>query len=103
MPRSTRSSRNTRNTRNTPPAQTPAPDTPTPAPFSTAEVRVGRLPGRIENIVLNGGRKVSDALQGAGLDANGHEIRVNGVLGTMETELVQGDVVLLVRKIKGNR
>lgn len=87
-----------------------SPETPTPAvaadtavpSFSTAEVRVGRLPGKIENIVLNGGRKVKDALEGAELSSNGHEIRVNGVEATLETDLSQGDTVLLVRKIRGN-
>ena len=74
-----------------------------PAPFSTAEVRVGRLPGRIENIVLNGGRTVKDALEGAGLRADGHEIRVNGNPATEENDLSEGDTVLLVRKIRGNR
>jgi len=72
------------------------------AQFSTAEVRVGRLPGRIVNIILNGGRKVKDALEGAELDSDGHEIRVNGLVGSTETDLKEGDTVLLVRKIKGN-
>lgn len=82
---------------------TPETPTPAPAPFSTAEVRVGRLPGRIDNIVLNGGRKVKDALEGANLNASGHEIRVNGAEATMDTDLEEGDTVLLVRKIRGNR
>lgn len=82
--------------------ETPA-GPPAPAPFSTVEVRVGRLPGRIDSIVLNGGRKVKDALEGASLNASGHEIRVNGVEATLEAGLNQGDTVLLVRKIRGNR
>ena len=82
--------------------QSPETPTPPPAPFTTAEVRVGRLPGRIDNIVLNGGRKVKDAIEGAGLSASGHEIRVNGTEATVETDLNTGDTVLLVRKIRGN-
>jgi sulfur carrier protein ThiS len=65
-------------------------------------VRVGRLPGVINDIALNGGRTVKDALEGAELDDAGHEIRVNGSLAKLETDLRQGDTVLLVRKIKGN-
>ena len=81
-----------------------SPETPpaAPVPFTTAEVRVGRLPGRIDSIILNGGRKVKDAIEGAGLSADGHEIRVNGVEATVDTDLNQGDTVLLVRKIRGN-
>ncbi len=66
------------------------------------EVRVGRLPGRIESIALNGGRTVKDALEGAGLSADGKEIRVQGKAATLATELKAGHTVLLVGKIKGN-
>lgn len=65
-------------------------------------VRVGKLPGRINDIALNGGRKVSDALHGAELRADGFEIKVNGVAATADTALASGDVVLLVRKVAGN-
>lgn len=79
-----------------------SPETPAPAPFTTIEVRVGRLPGRIDNIVLNGARKVKDAIDGANLRIDGHEIRVNGVEAAVDTDLNQGDTVLLIRRIRGN-
>jgi sulfur carrier protein ThiS len=66
------------------------------------EVKVGRLPGRIETIGLNGDRKVSTALEAAGLDAEGYEVRVNGNPASMDTELTAGQTVLLTQKIKGN-
>lgn len=72
------------------------------AEFSTIEVRVGLLPGKIHNIMLNGGRKVSDALEGAELSADGYEIRVNAKIASASTGLAAGDTVLLVRKVKGN-
>ena len=65
-------------------------------------VRVGRLPGMINTIALNGGRKVKDALAGANLDGNGHEIKVNASPANMETDLNQDDTVLLVRRVRGN-
>jgi len=65
-------------------------------------VRVGKLPGRIETIALNGGRTVGDALCGAGLDGSGHEIKVNAAPAAVETVLHEGDTVLLVRRIRGN-
>ena len=65
-------------------------------------VRVGKLPGRIQEIAMNGGRTVADALEAAELAAEGYEIRVNGSPADAETELDEGDVVLLVKKIKGN-
>ncbi len=65
-------------------------------------VRVGKLPGRIGDIALNGGRKVRDALSGAELSDSGYEIKVNACPATLDTNLKQGDTVLLVRKVKGN-
>lgn len=65
-------------------------------------VRVGRLPGRIGEFTLNGDRTVATALATAGLDATGYEIRVQGRPATPETTLIEGDLVLLVKKIKGN-
>ena len=70
--------------------------------FSTIEVRVGTVPGRVKDYTLNGRRKVSDALTAANLSATGQEIRVNMQLATVETDLEEGDTVLLVKKIKGN-
>lgn len=65
-------------------------------------VRVGRLPGRIQEIALNGERTVAAALEAAELDAEGYEIRVNGAPAAVDTGLAEGDTVLLVKKIKGN-
>jgi len=65
-------------------------------------VRVGKLPGRISDIALNGGRKVRDALVGAELSDSGYEIKVNAAPATLDTDLKQGQTVLLVRKTKAN-
>ena len=70
--------------------------------FSTIEVRVGTVPGRVKDYTLNGRRKVSDALEAANLTATGQEIRVNMQPASVETDLEEGDTVLLVKKIKGN-
>ncbi len=65
-------------------------------------VRIGRLPGRIQEVTLNGDRTVQTALETANLDADGFEIRVNGQPATADTTLNHGDIILLVKKIKGN-
>lgn len=84
------------------PARAAAAPAAAPADAGFITVRVGKLPGRIETIALNGGRKVSDALAGAGLDPNGHEIKVNAAPATADMDIKQDDTVLLVRKIRGN-
>lgn len=71
-------------------------------PAASINVRVGRLPGRIGEYALNGDRTVATALTTAGLDATGYEIRVQGAPATPATRLAEGDLVLLVKKIKGN-
>ncbi len=66
-------------------------------------VKVGCLPGRIAEVALNGGRKVSDALAGAEItDTEGFEIRVNSEIKGLDHKLSANDIVLLVKKIKGN-
>ena len=65
-------------------------------------VRVGKLPGRIQEIALNGGRSVADALEAAELDSAGYEVRVNGSPCDLAANLDDGDTLLLVKKIKGN-
>lgn len=65
-------------------------------------VKAGKLPGKIEEISLNGERTVAACIEAAGLNPEGFEIRVNGSVADMDTELNDGDTVLLVKKIKGN-
>lgn len=66
------------------------------------EVRVGKLPGRIQDIALNGDRTVAAALTAAELDATGQDIKVNSAPATLETTLNEGDQVILCKRIKGN-
>ena len=66
-------------------------------------VRVGRLPGKIEELALGSGAIVADALSIAEIDPEGYEVRVNGSPADMDYELADGDTILLVKKIKGNQ
>ena len=67
-------------------------------------VNVGQFPSRdgVRPYELPEGSTVAAALAAAGLSADGFDIRVNGVIGTLEQTLSNGDSVTLVRKIKGN-
>lgn len=66
-------------------------------------VKIGKMPGRIEEIALEDGTTVQQALEIVGLDSEGYEIRVNGTTSTTSAELSDGNVVLLTKMIKGNR
>lgn len=77
----------------------------TPELVQEKTVRVGRMPGRIEDTTLTEGTTVADALERAGLQAlleDGYELRVNGEDAGTDTALENGDTVLLIRKIQGN-
>lgn len=91
-----------KNARNAAPGRNRRPPAAPAADQGYIEVRVGKLPGRIETIALNGGRKVSDAIAGANLDARGYEIKVNAAPAKLDTDLNKNDTVLLVRPISGN-
>lgn len=71
-----------------------------PAGFIT--VKVGRLPGQIGEVALNGDRTVSAALSAASLNAQGYQIRVNGSAADMGTRLQEGDTILLTKAVTGN-
>jgi sulfur carrier protein ThiS len=67
------------------------------------EVTVGRFPGRLATIGLNGGHTVADALREAELTVSpGWELLVNGEPARPEQTLSDGDRVLLTRQVKGN-
>jgi sulfur carrier protein ThiS len=70
--------------------------------MKTITVRVGKLPGRIVEIALEDNRAITDALEIAELDQTGYEVRVNATPADINTELEDGDTVLLVKKVKGN-
>jgi sulfur carrier protein ThiS len=65
-------------------------------------VKVGKLPGAISEIALNGDRTVKAALQAAELNATGYQIRVNGDDADLDTRVYEGSSIFLVKKIKGN-
>jgi len=65
-------------------------------------VKVGVVPGSINEFGLNDGAKVSDALSAARLSGAGYAITVNGEKATADTSLSNCDRILLTKSIKGN-
>jgi sulfur carrier protein ThiS len=79
----------------------------TDAPGTTAdieviEIKIGCVPGTIQTIALNGGRRVSDAIEAAGLNAEGRTIFINGKKSNADAELKTGDNVYLLKALRGN-
>lgn len=66
-------------------------------------IKVGMLPGKIEEYAVENGTTVQEVLTLAGLDSEGYEIRVDSEIAELSQALNESNrVVLLVKKIKGN-
>ena len=66
-------------------------------------LKVGVMPGRIQEVAVNTGMTLREVIQLAELDANGYEVKVDGTVKSLESAVTENDnLVLLVKQIKGN-
>lgn len=66
-------------------------------------VRFARVPGTVQELVLNDNATVGDALSQAGTSVqSGEALKVNGADATTSTMLNDGDRIMLVKGAKGN-
>lgn len=67
-------------------------------------VRVGMMPGRIEEFVVEAGTPISNLLEMAGLSASGFDVKVDGVkVENLSSPVTTStNLILLVKQIKGN-
>lgn len=67
-------------------------------------VRVGMMPGRIEEFVVEAGTPISNLLEMAGLNASGFDVKVDGVkVENLSSPITAStNLILLVKQIKGN-
>ncbi|HQD92984.1 MAG TPA: hypothetical protein PK924_06940 [Bacilli bacterium] len=69
------------------------------------QVKVGVMPGQINEFVVEEGTSIAKALEIAGLNPTGYEVKVDGYKVTdLENEFVNSDthLILLTKMIKGN-
>jgi len=67
-------------------------------------VRVGVMPGRIQEYAVEEGQTIASLLEQAGLDAKGYDVKVDGNKVDASTATVTSatSLVLLVKQVKGN-
>lgn len=66
-------------------------------------VKVGKMPGRITEVVVPVGATVAEVLALSELDANGFEIKVDGNVGGLDTKVTETtSLILLAQMVKGN-
>ena len=67
-------------------------------------VRIGVMPGRINEFVVEEGSTVGDALSLAGLDASGYEVKVDGERKDLDFVIDEDtNLILLAKLVKGNK
>lgn len=66
-------------------------------------VKVARLGSSVEEVALENGSTVEQALEAAGLVVENEEIRVNSSNASSTSTLSNGDIVTLVPKVKGGQ
>ncbi len=72
-------------------------------PKKPITVNVG-VPGNIRKITLEGSNlTVKDALHAAEFNADGYEVRMGGEPVRLDSPLVDGRTILLLRPVRGNK
>lgn len=72
---------------------------------NTVMVKVGQLPGRVEEFAVEVGTTIADLIQLAGLEVTGYDVKVDSVaVAALDSTVVTADtkVVILARQVKGN-
>ena len=65
-------------------------------------VKVGVMPGKLEEVVVESGTKVKEIFALANIDIAGYETRLDGVVVDADKPVFNGALLLAMRKIKGN-
>lgn len=67
-------------------------------------VRVGMMPGKIDEFAVEEGAKVADVLETAQLSPQGYDVKVDGETVDPNSKAVDENtsLILLVKQVKGN-
>jgi len=66
-------------------------------------VKVARLGNTVQEVALNDGASVQDAITAADLAVDGEDVRVNSSNAGLSDEVRNGDIITLVPKVKGGQ
>lgn len=70
---------------------------------NSGTVRIGQMPGRIEEYALDAGSTFADALSVAGLSSEGFEVKADGAkVNDLNSEVGSTSLILLAKQVKGN-
>ena len=65
-------------------------------------IKVGKMPGRIQELAVSEEMKVSEVLELLELDADGYDIKADGEKVSLNAVVNGFNTILLVKQVKGN-
>ena len=65
-------------------------------------IKVGVMPGKLEEVIAEEGTKVRDIFALAEIDIEGYELRLDGEKVKEYDEVQSGNLLVAMKKIKGN-
>lgn len=65
-------------------------------------VKVGVMPGKLEEVIVESGTKVKEIFALANIDITGYETRLDGVVVDEDKPVFNGALLVAMKKIKGN-
>lgn len=70
--------------------------------METTTIRVGKMPGRISEFAVAKETSIKEVLELAGLDASGHDIKVDGKVASLNDTVGDANLIILAQMVKGN-
>ncbi len=70
---------------------------------NTLEIRVGLMPGKLVNVVVEKGITARECFEIAEIELSNHEIRLDGEKIDLDRTINEGRLLVGMRLIKGNR
>ena len=67
------------------------------------ELRVGTMPGKLNTILIEKGTSASKCFELAGITVENREVRLDGNVIGLDTEINEGRLLVCMSKIKGNK
>ena len=64
-------------------------------------LRVGKFPGRIDEVMVEDNATVAEVLEVAELDAGGYEIQLDGNVVQQDKVVGEGKLLILAKQVKG--
>lgn len=67
-------------------------------------IKVGTMPGKIQEAGVTTGMTISDVLDVAELNSDGYQVKVNGEASSLDAEVTEAtNTIILSKMLKGNQ